>query len=85
MTEYRVEFTDCRGKTIVRPWVECDEATARRAAREAIGNMGFMHWPNVTVRKRETTESIMWTANRPEFINDHIPILERLEAARIAK
>lgn len=85
MIEYRVEFTDCRGKTTVRPWVKCDEEMARRAARASISNMGFMHWPNVTVRKRETIESVMWTCNRPEFINDHIPMLERLEAAKVTR
>ena len=73
MTEYRVEFTDCRGKTTVKPWVECDEEMARRAARDAIGQMGFHHWPNVTVRKRVTTETVAWSHDRPEFINDHLP------------
>lgn len=72
MIQYRVEFTDCRGKTTVKPWVECDLETARRAAREAIRAMGFFHWPNITVRKRETVETVAFSHDRPEFIDDHI-------------
>lgn len=77
MIEYRIEATDCRGNITVKPWVECDKETARRAAREAIRGMGFFHLPNITVRKRETIETVEWSCDRPEFINDHLPKEQR--------
>lgn len=65
MTEYRIEVTDNRGQIKIKPWVQCDEATAKRAYIEACRHARFFGFTKVEIRKRVTEESSVWKVDFP--------------------